>query len=398
MKTLALVNGRVMLDGKFSEGQSVILTGSLISAVVHDGDLPADIPQFDLKKMRLVPGFIDLQVNGGADILFNDTPTFAAIEGIGAAHRRFGTTGFMPTLISDDLEIIRSAIDAVDSAIEAGVPGVLGIHIEGPFLNVERKGIHSSSKLRRLDDEGFEAITGLRYGKTLLTLAPECTTPEMIQRIVDAGVIVVAGHSNASFEETRVALASGVRGFTHLFNAMSQIGARRPGMVGAALEDANSWCSIIADGIHVHPAVLQIAMRAKGDLSKFMLVTDAMPSVGSTRDTFELQGQTINVRDGACFNVDGTLAGANLNMAQAVSYMASNCKVPTTEAINMASANPARFLGIDRERGTIAEGKQADLVALEENGEVAMTWIGGAISLTSNGNREHRPPQTGGMS
>src|SRR5262245_38621073 len=209
----------------------------------------------------LLPGFIDTQVNGGGGVLFNSQPTLDTIRRIGRAHRQFGTTGFLPTLISDDLEVLERAVSAVQAALDAGVPGVLGIHIEGPFINVERKGVHDPAKFRRIDDEAIRLLTSLRGGRTLVTLAPETTTPQVIERLAAAGVIVCAGHTNASHAVIRTALDHGLRGFTHLFNAMSQLTAREPGVVGAALEDERSWCGIIVDGRHVDPVVLRIALK-----------------------------------------------------------------------------------------------------------------------------------------
>src|SRR5687768_3785911 len=202
----ALLNGRVLLDQGFEAGLAVLIDEGRIAAVAPESETPAEAERIDLAGAMLVPGFIDVQVNGGGGALFNDAPTVETIATIGAAHRRYGTTGFLPTLISDDLSVVREAILAVGAAIDAGVPGVLGIHVEGPYLNARRKGIHDSSKLRILDDEGFAVLTSLRRGRTLITLAPERTTPEMIRRLADAGVIVSAGHTNGTYRDIRSAL------------------------------------------------------------------------------------------------------------------------------------------------------------------------------------------------
>ena len=268
----------------------------------------------------LIPGFIDTQVNGGGGVLFNDDPTAEGVAAIGAAHRRFGTTGFLPTLISDDLEVIDHAIDAVEHAISRGVPGVLGIHIEGPFLNVRRKGIHDSSKFRVLEEAQVQRLTRLKGGRTMITLAPEMTTPEMIRRLVAAGAVVSAGHTDADYPTMRAALDAGLTGVTHLFNAMSQLGNRAPGVVGAALEDQSAWCGLIVDGHHVDPVTLKLALRCRPH-DRFMLVTDAMPSVGAAADHFHLQGRRILVRNGACRDENGVLAGSDLDMASALSLI-----------------------------------------------------------------------------
>lgn len=374
--TVALVNGRLLLGDSFAEGMAAVIDGGRIVAIVPEADLNGAAPRVDLEGRRLVPGFIDVQVNGGDGVLFNDAPTVETIARIGEAHRRFGTTGFLPTLISDDLDVVRRAVTAVDAAIEAGVPGVLGIHIEGPFLNVRRRGIHDAAKIRRLDDEGFDTLTGLRRGRTLVTLAPERTTADVIRRLVSSGIIVSAGHTNATYPVMRTALDAGLRGFTHLFNAMSPLTSREPGAVGAALEDAASWCGLIVDGRHVDPVVLRLALRCK-PLDRLMLVTDAMPSVGLAEKRFDLQGQPIHVVDGVCVNEDGTLAGSDLDMASAVRNAVSMLGVSLAQAVAMASTHPAQFLGLGDRYGRIAAGFAADLVLLDEDGRVAQSWIAG---------------------
>ena len=371
---IALVNGKVLTPRGF-EAQTVVIDHGRIAAVRSPGEEGGE-ERVDLRGRYLLPGFIDTQVNGGGGALFNATPTVDAIAAIGAAHRRFGTTGFLPTLISDDLSTVATAIAAVDQAIAAGVPGVLGIHIEGPFLNEDRKGIHDASKFRLLDQKAFELLTSLKRGRTLVTLAPELTTPQMIARLTAAGVTVAAGHTDASYDEVRAALGAGLKGFTHLFNAMSPLGSREPGAVGAALEDEGSWCGIIVDGRHIHPAALRIAFRAKRQ-DRFMLVTDAMPSVGMVDKTFTLQGRTVRVVDGVCVDEDGTLAGSDLDMAGAVRNAVDLVGLALEEAVAMASANPAAFLGLEGELGAIAPGLRADLVEADENLTVIRTWIGG---------------------
>ena len=257
-----LVNGRIVIDREFVTGHAVIIEDGRIHDVVPEDDVPTDIELFDLQGQTLVPGFIDVQVNGGGDRLFNDDPSVETIAAIGQAHRRFGTTGFLPTLISDDEAKIAAALEATRAAIRAGVPGVLGVHIEGPFLNPEKKGIHDATKLRTISDSEIGLLSQTAVGATVVTLAPETVPPEAIHRLADAGVIVCAGHTQATAEQISGALSNGLRGFTHLFNAMSQLTAREPGVVGAALGDENSWCGIIVDGHHVDPLVLKLALRA----------------------------------------------------------------------------------------------------------------------------------------
>jgi N-acetylglucosamine-6-phosphate deacetylase len=331
----------------------------------------------DLEGHLLLPGFIDVQVNGGGGVLFNDDPSAESIRAIGAAHRRFGTTGFMPTLISDDLDTIGRAIAAVQCALDAGMAGVLGIHIEGPFLNSARRGVHDSKHLRPLDAGLVSMLSGLRTGRTILTLAPEMTTPEIVAKLAAAGILVSAGHSNASYGETTAAIAQGLRGFTHLFNGMARLEPRDPGIVGAALYDDSTWCGIIVDGHHVDPVVLKLALRCKRQ-DRFMLVTDGMPAVGSSEPSFVLQGRVIRVVDGICRDENGTLAGTALDMAAAVRNAVSLLGLDIVEAARMASEYPAQFLNLGHELGRIAPGYRANLVLMDDAFRVRKTWIEGA--------------------
>lgn len=380
----ALINGRVLRAGDLRDGEAVLLDGDRIAGIVPAGEIPADAARHDLEGAMLLPGFIDTQVNGGGGVLFNDSPTVEGIAAIGAAHRRYGTTGFLPTLISDDLDVIRHAVVAVEAAIEQGVPGVLGIHIEGPFLNVDRRGIHRADKIRTLDDEGLAVLTSLKRGRTLVTLAPERTTPATIRRLTDAGVIVAAGHSNATYEQSIAAVDAGATGITHLFNAMSPLTSRAPGLTGAALERPELICGIIVDGHHVSPTTLGIALRCKPP-EQLMLVTDAMPSVGNHAQEFILQGRHIRVIDGVCRDEDGTIAGSHLDMAAALANTVKMLGAPIADAAIMAAHAPASFLGLGDSLGTIAPGYRADLVALDAAFTVTDTWIGGKRSSVAAG-------------
>jgi N-acetylglucosamine-6-phosphate deacetylase len=376
----ALVNGRILAGQGFVSGQTLLLSDSRIEALVDPEDPRCrDAVMVDLGGRILLPGFIDVQVNGGGGVLFNDEPSPESIRAIGAAHRRFGTTGFMPTLISDDLDTIVRAIAAVQTALDAGMPGVLGVHIEGPFLNSARRGVHDSKHLRLLDTGLVTLLSRLRAGRTILTLAPEMTTPDIIAKLAAAGILVSAGHSEASYAETTAAIAHGLRGFTHLFNAMARLEPRAPGIVGAALYDENTWCGIIVDGHHVDPVMLKLALRCKRH-DRFMLVTDGMPAVGSNASTFVLQGRTIHVVDGICRDENGTLAGTALDMAAAVRNAVSLLDLSVVEAARMASEYPAEFLGLGNELGRIAPGYRANLVLMDDELRVQKTWIEGVAS------------------
>ena len=375
MTATALHNARVATPGGMLEGHCVVIEESRISAICQQA--PNGAERIDLAGQLLLPGFIDVQVNGGGGRLFNDDPSVETIAVMAAAHRRFGTTGLLPTLISDDFSVIERAIAAVDEAISSGVPGVLGVHIEGPFLSRTRRGIHLASMLQPFDDRFVAALCSGRNGRTLLTVAPECISPAQISRLVEAGVIVSAGHSDANYETVRAALDAGMTGFTHLFNAMSQLTNRAPGMVGAALEDPNTYAGIIVDGHHIHPATFRVGLNAKG-VDRLMLVTDAMPTVGASADEFMLQGRAIRREGDRLVSDDGVLAGSTLTMAAAVANAVEQGRLSLPEAVRMATSTPARFLGLAGETGAIEAGLRADLVVMRDDFTVTDTWIAGA--------------------
>ena len=370
----ALTNGRVVLRDEVRSDLCVVIDSGRIAAISPDS--PQDLERVDLGGQLLLPGFIDVQVNGGGGRLFNDDPSVETIAAMAAAHRRFGTTGLLPTLISDDFSVIARAIAAVDEAIGRGVPGVIGIHIVGPFLSNKRRGIHLASMLQPFNDRFLEVLCSARNGRTLVTVAPECISPTQIKRLVDGGVIVAAGHSDADYETVRAAIDAGVTGFTHLFNAMSQLTNRAPGMVGAALEDSSTYAGIIVDGHHLHPATFRAGLQAKGT-DRLMLVTDAMPTVGAEHDEFMLQGRAIR-RDGdKLLSQDGILAGSTLTMASAVANAIEQGRLDLAGAVRMASTTPARFLGLSGETGAIEVGLRADLIAMDQDFIVTASWIGG---------------------
>jgi N-acetylglucosamine-6-phosphate deacetylase len=376
MTMTALTGARILTPAGWRDDDALLIADECIAGIVAEGDVAADTARVVLNGGMLLPGFVDTQVNGGGGVLFNDSPTVAGIAAIARAHRTFGTTGFLPTLISDDLNSVATAIAAVDDAIMAGVPGVLGIHIEGPFLNAAKRGIHDSDKFRILDSDAVALLASLKHGKTLVTLAPELAAPGQIAALVARGVIVAAGHSLASFAAMQAAFAEGLSGVTHLFNAMSQLDSRAPGVVGAALTHDRCIAGLIVDGHHVHPATLKVALAARG-AAGLMLVTDAMPSVGAADAAFSIGGRTITVVDGVCRGPDGTLAGSDLDMATAVRNAMTLMGVDLPTASLMASGVPAAFLGVGHERGALAPGMRADIVHVDDAGRVTATWIGG---------------------
>ncbi len=373
--SIALTGARIFDGTRIVDGHSVVIADGKIAALVPDGERRSDVPVRRVEGL-LAPGFVDVQVNGGGGVLFNDERTVSGIAAIAAAHRPFGTTGILPTFISDTREHMAEAIAAARAALQAQVPGALGIHIEGPFLSPARKGVHDPKLFRDIEEEDIALVTSLGAGRTLMTLAPERVPPEMIARLVAAGVIVSAGHTAASYETVAAARVAGLSGFTHLFNAMPPLAGRAPGPVGAALDDPDSFVGIIADLFHVSAASLRIAIAAHG-WQRMVLVTDAMPSVGSDLTEFLIDGNVITRHDGRLLRGDGTIAGSDLDMATAVRNCVNALGLPLEAALTMASRAPAEYLRLGDELGRIAPGYRADLVLLDDDLTVTETWING---------------------
>jgi N-acetylglucosamine-6-phosphate deacetylase len=371
----AIAAGTVFDGSRLRHHCAVIIDGVSIAAIVPRGELPAALPVHVLPEGAwLAPGFIDCQVNGGGDVLFNDAPTPETIDRIAAAHRLSGTTALLPTLITDTPAKMLNALSAVRAAASTN-PSVVGIHLEGPFLSPEKPGVHDAALFRRPDGEDAAALIDGRAGVMLVTLAPERVPAGFVRKLADAGVRVALGHSAATYAETKAALAEGLTGVTHLFNAMRPLGSREPGPIAAALEADGTWFGMVVDGHHVAPPMLRLALRGA---ARPMLVSDAMPPVGGRNSNFLLNGTEITVRDGRCTRADGTLAGAAIGMADAVRNCVSMLGVPLTEALRFASAEPAAFLGLADTMGHIAPGYRADLVAFDPRQiQVYQTWVAG---------------------
>lgn len=356
-----------------------------VAVVIEDGRVAAIVPRSELPPAMMVralpagawlaPGFIDLQVNGGGDVLFNGTPTKETISTIAAAHRKFGTTAFLPTFISDTPEKTMNAIAAVAALVDRD-PSVLGIHLEGPFLSPEKPGVHDPRALRAPTGEDVRTLTRPRKGAMLVTLAPERVPAGFIRQLTAAGIRVSLGHSMATYDEARAAMAEGATGFTHLFNAMRPLASREGGLIAAALESPDAWFGMIVDGIHVDPAMLRLALRGAAHP---MLVSDAMPPVGGVRQSFMLAGEEITVRDGRCVRADGALAGAMLDMSAAVRNGVRLLGLSLASALRLASSHPADFIGLGHVLGRLAPHYRADMVALDpDDVRVIETWVAGA--------------------
>jgi N-acetylglucosamine-6-phosphate deacetylase len=377
-KRFAIVSDHLFDGAALHEHAAATIEDGHITAVVPRADISADVEQIVLPDGAwLAPGFIDIQVNGGGDVLFNDDPSPATIATIAAAHRRFGTTALLPTLITDTNEKMQAASAAVAEMMREN-PSILGIHFEGPYLSLEKPGVHSRTHIRRPEPGDVARLTSVTNGVTLVTIAPETAPNGFVRALRAAGATVALGHSNATYDETRAAMAEGVTGFTHLFNAMRPLSAREPGPIAAALEAEQAFYSLIVDGVHVAPAVLQMAWRGKG---RQILITDAMPPVGGRKSSFELYGERISAANGRCVRADGTLAGASLDMATAVRTCVSLLQMPLPQALHAASAAPADFIGLGNKLGRIAPGYRADLIALEPKSvAVLRSWVAGEDS------------------
>ena len=372
---MIVLSGARIFDGeRFLDDHAVVVEGERIAAIVPYAERPHG-GACDLAGGLLAPGYIDVQVNGGGGVLFNADPTPEGIARIAAAHRNFGTVGLLPTLVTDATQVMTAAIAAAREA-RRRTPATLGIHLEGPFIDPHRRGAHELKYIRDLAPDDVATIADAECGAVMLTLAPNRVDPERIDELARRGVLISLGHSEASYEVARAAVQAGARAFTHLFNAMSASAGREPGMVGAALDCADAFVGIIADGHHVHAANLRIAFAAKRH-DRFMLISDAMPPAAGGPDHFDLQGRPVTRADGCLRLDDGTLAGSVLTMDEAVRYAVNVVGLDLGDALAMASRVPATFLRRDSDLGRIAPGHLASLVHLDDALRVRETWIEG---------------------
>ncbi|WP_206733106.1 N-acetylglucosamine-6-phosphate deacetylase [Bradyrhizobium guangzhouense] len=375
---MIVLSGARIFDGeRFLDDHVVVVENSRIAAIVPHSERPNGAAR-DLGGGLLAPGYVDVQVNGGGGVLFNEDPTPEGIARIAAAHRNHGTVGLLPTLVTDAPQVMAAAIAATREARRL-TPAALGIHLEGPFLDPRRKGAHELGYIRNLESDDIATIANADCGAMMMTLAPNRVEPESIAELARQGVLVSLGHSDASYQEARRAVEAGARAFTHLFNAMSPPTGREPGMVGAALDLDDAFVGLIADGHHVHEANLRVAVAAKRH-DRFMLITDAMPPAAGGPDHFDLQGRRVTSVDGCLRLDDGTLAGSVLTMDEAVRYAVNVLRLPLADALAMASRIPATFLRRDTDLGRIAPAYLASLVHLDDELRVLETWIEGHSS------------------
>jgi N-acetylglucosamine-6-phosphate deacetylase len=380
----AFVNCDIYTGDEIYYNRAILVNGDMIVGVVPESQVPENAEIEDLRGLSIAPGFIDVQVNGGGGVLFNEHPTLEGIERIALAHQQFGTTNFLPTLMTGPQDVMVEAIQALQEFLTSGRHEVLGIHLEGPFINSKRAGVHDPSFIRVMDDEDLDMVSALRGGKTVITLAPEKVESKYIQEMKERGVLVSAGHTDASYSEMQDAIRSGVTGATHLFNAMTALQSRDPGVVGSALENDSIYCGIIVDGNHIHFATVKVAWKAKPS-GRMFLVTDAMPSVGSDVRSFSLGQFDVRVEDGKLMTGDGVLAGSGLDMASAVRNCVQKVGIPKDEALRMASTYPAQFLGMGQALGRIQPGYRADMAVFDNEIRVSAVVVAGEYRLSECG-------------
>jgi len=364
-------------DGFERHGPSAILIEDRrIVGRVPEGEIPSHYNVERLPGGILTPGLIDLQVNGGGGVLLNNNPTAEGLVAVAAGHASAGVARVLATVISDKREVTSEFVDAGVTAAGDPDSGILGVHIEGPFFSPDRNGVHRRAVLRTLDESDWRWIRQAATVPAILTLAPEQVDPDDIRKMVELGIRVSAGHTNATHADVVRAIDAGLSGFTHLFNAMRPMSGREPGVVGTALSSPDTWCGIIADGIHVHLESLRLAFNAK-PRGKMYLVSDAMATIGAREKTFELYGETIREVDGRLVNAEGRLAGSAISLTDAVRFCVTELKLPFDEAVTMASRYPAEYLRVDDRFGSLLSGRMADLTWFDDQLNVTGLWRAG---------------------
>lgn len=369
-----------IFDGHTVHRHSALLTDNkIVTDIINHSSIPDECQVTRLPAGTLVPGFVDLQVNGGGGVLLNDHPTLEGIKTICATHGNYGTTSLLPTLITDTPGITTAAIEAGISAHKNQVPGFSGLHLEGPHLCVKRKGAHEGSLIRSMSETDLNQLLYARerLPNLMITVAPESVTDAQITTLSKAGVLVSLGHTNASFKDASNAINAGARCITHLFNAMSPLNHREPGVVGCALSADNVYCGLIADGYHVNETVISLAMAAKNQTGKIFLVTDAMSTIGTEMSSFTLNGREILRRQGRLTLADGTLAGADLTMITAIRNIINKVGADRYEAFRMASLYPAQCLNILPQHGHLKPGAYANMVHLDDEFTITQVWQNG---------------------
>lgn len=372
----ALVNCDIFTGKEFVCDKALLIEGKKIHGFLPEEKVETSIEKINLNGNTVAPGFIDVQVNGGGDTLFNDEPTVDAIKRIFDGHKKYGTTDFLPTFITGSNEGMQQAAESVNKCLNNNTHGVRGIHFEGPFIDESKAGVHDKKYIRNVNDTDVQTISSIKGGITLLTVASEKVPDEFITKMQKQGVLVSLGHTNATYQEANEGFAAGASCATHLFNAMTALSSRAPGVVGASLNNDKTWTGIIVDGFHVDYAAVQVVSRAKA-ARKLFLVTDAMPPVGGTGKGFRLGEYDISIENNKCITMGDVLAGSALDMASAVRNCIQHVGIDKGESLRMASTYPAEFLGLDNQLGYIQQGYDANLAIFNNQIRVSAVVIQG---------------------
>ena len=372
--------GATIFDGfKRHLNAALIIKNSKVVEIIPEEKVDPKTEQIVLAGGLLTPGFVDLQVNGGGGVLFNDNPSLENLKTICEAHAKLGSTSIMPTLISDSPEVKKRAISTITDALDKQVNGLVGLHLEGPHLALARKGAHEERFIRPMNEFDCLELESLanKISKLMLTIAPEAVSPQQITRLSKAGAIISLGHTDCTFNQAAEAVDAGATCATHLFNAMSPFGSREPGLVGAVLDSGRLFSGIIADGFHVNKASINLALRAKKGPGALFLVSDSMSTLGSDQKHFFLNDRLITRSQGKLILEDGTLAGADIHLSDAVKYMVNEVGISQDDAIRMASLIPAKVLGVESEIGCLAPDARADFLWMKNDLEIEKVWVGG---------------------
>lgn len=374
----ALVNGRIFTGHEILDNHAVVIANGLIERVCPRDALDATITLQDVAGAFIAPGFIDLQLNGCGGVQFNDdinALTVETLEIMQRANEKSGCTSYLPTLITSTDELMKRAIETMRAYLTQHQNQALGLHLEGPWLNKVKKGTHNPELIRLPEASLVDFLCANADVITKVTLAPENAGSEVIRQLRDAGIIVSAGHSNATCEEAKAGFSAGISFATHLYNAMPTFAGREPGLIGALFDSPDVYCGIIADGLHVHYANVRNAKRIKGD--KLVLVTDATAPAGASIDKFIFAGKTIYYRDGLCVDENGTLSGSALTMIEAVQNSVEHCGIALDEALRMATLYPAQAMGVAKQLGTVEAGKVANLTVFTRDYQIIKTLVNG---------------------
>lgn len=379
----ALTHGRIYTGHEILDDHAVIIANGLIERVCPRSDLPAGIETRDVGGAIIAPGFIDVQLNGCGGVQFNDSAdavTVETLEIMQKANERSGCTSYLPTLITSSDELMKQGVKVMREYLAKYQHQALGLHLEGPWLNMVKKGTHNPSFVRKPDAELVDFLCQNADVITKVTLAPEMVGPEVISKLVASGIIVSAGHSNATVKEAKVGFRAGITFATHLFNAMPYITGREPGLAGAIFDEPDVYCGIIADGLHVDYANIRTAKKVKGD--KLCLVTDATAPAGANIDEFIFAGKTIYYRDGLCVDENGTLSGSALTMIEGVCNLVEHAGIALDEVLRMATLYPARAMGVEHQLGSIEAGKVANLTTFTRDFKITKTFVNGNEVVT----------------